>query len=56
MSGQSRKGSALEVLFPMFGVHVSTSQNVALVAIYTVISVARQYAFRRIANWFLVRG
>jgi hypothetical protein len=43
------------LLFPMFGVHVSTSQNIALVAIYTVISVARQYAFRRLFNFFAVR-
>ena len=37
------------LFFPLFGWHISASQNLALGAIYTIISVARSYVIRR---WF----
>lgn len=37
------------VIFPHFGFHISASANLAMGAIYTVISVARTYCIRR---WF----
>jgi hypothetical protein len=40
------------VFFPLFGWHISTSQNIALGAIYTVISICRSYVIRR---WFNAR-
>jgi hypothetical protein len=40
------------LLFPLFGWHISASQNIALGAIYTVISICRSYVIRR---WFNAR-
>jgi hypothetical protein len=37
------------VIFPHFGFHLSASANLAMGAIYTVISVTRSYCIRR---WF----
>jgi type IV secretory pathway protease TraF len=36
-------------IFPLFGWNISAAQNLALGAIYTVISIVRSYAIRR---WF----
>ncbi|MBD8531550.1 MULTISPECIES: hypothetical protein [unclassified Massilia] len=36
-------------IFPLFGFHITPGANLALGAIYTVISVARSYCVRR---WF----
>lgn len=38
-------------VFPIFGVHVALSTNVALVCVFTVVSVARSYCVRRIFDW-----
>ena len=40
------------VILPLFGWHVTVTQNLALGAIYTGISIARSYAVRR---WFNAR-
>jgi hypothetical protein len=40
------------LFFPLFGWHISASQNIALGAIYTVISICRSYVIRR---WFNAR-
>ena len=40
------------LFFPLFGWHISASQNFALGAIYTVISLLRSYVIRR---WFNAR-
>jgi hypothetical protein len=37
------------LVFPMFDIHVSLSDNLAIGAWFTVISIARSYAVRR---WF----
>ena len=39
-------------ILPLFGWHVTVTQNLALGAIYTGISIARSYAVRR---WFNAR-
>ena len=38
------------LIFPLFGWEISTSQNIILVIFYTVISIVRSYALRRIFN------
>lgn len=37
-------------VFPMFGIHVPIGTNLAIGAIFTVISIARSYAVRRLFN------
>ena len=37
------------LVFPMFGIHIPLSSNLAIGAWFTVISLARSYAIRR---WF----
>ena len=39
------------LIFPHFGWHISTRENLALGVIYTAISLARSYALRRFFNW-----
>lgn len=36
-------------VFPMFGIHVPLHDNLAIGAIFTIVSLARSYAIRR---WF----
>lgn len=43
---------ANQVIFPQFGFHPSVGENVAISAIYTVISIVRGYCLRR---WFNAR-
>lgn len=38
------------LIFPMLGWQISHSQNLAAVSMFTVISVVRSYAWRRIFN------
>ena len=40
------------LIFPLFGWHISLSDNILLGSIYTVISIARSYIIRR---WFNAR-
>ena len=40
------------LIFPLFNMHISLTDNLLMGAIYTVISVARSYAIRR---WFNAR-
>jgi len=40
------------LIFPLFGFHITPGANLAMSAIYTVISVARSYCVRR---WFNAR-
>jgi len=37
-------------VFPLFGWHISLSQNLALGGVYTVVSIVRSYCLRRIFN------
>lgn len=37
-------------VFPLFGLHASTSEHIAISAIFTVVSLVRSYALRRVFN------
>jgi hypothetical protein len=39
------------VIFPIFGLHVSLSENLLIGAWFTVISIVRGYYVRRFFNW-----
>jgi len=38
------------LIFPPFGIHIPLASNLAIGAIFTVISIARSYAVRRVFN------
>lgn len=38
------------VVFPLFGIRIPLSSNLAIGAVFTVISIARSYVVRRIFN------
>ena len=38
------------LVFPMYGLDVSFSANVGIMAIFTVVSLVRSYALRRVFN------
>ena len=38
------------LVFPLFGIHIPLTSNLAIGAIFTVISIARSYAVRRVFN------
>jgi len=40
------------IVFPLFGIHIPLASNLAIGAIFTVISIARSYAVRRVFNQF----
>ena len=40
------------LVFPLFGIHIPLSSNIAIGAIFTVISIARGYVIRRVFNHF----
>ncbi len=40
------------LVFPLFGIHIPLSSNIAIGAIFTVISIARSYVVRRVFNKF----
>jgi len=39
------------IVFPWFGLYVPLTQNLLIGGIFTVVSVARGYAVRRLFNW-----
>lgn len=43
-------------LLPAFGHHITLAENVAMTSIFTVASLARSYALRRIFNRITTRG
>jgi hypothetical protein len=43
------------VVFPLMSIPVSLSQNIAIGAIFTAVSLARSYALRRTFNWLASR-
>lgn len=47
--------SAQIAIFPMFGLHVALSDNLAIGAIFTAISILRSYTLRRIFEEIRVR-
>ncbi len=38
------------IVFPIFSIEVSVSQNLAIALIFTVVSIVRSYALRRLFN------
>lgn len=38
-------------VFPLFGFYASTAQHAGIALIFTVVSLARSYALRRLFNW-----
>lgn len=42
-------------VFPLFGLHASVGDNMAIGAIFTVVSLVRSYALRRVFNLFANR-
>lgn len=46
---------AQAIIFPMFGYDLPLHSNMAIVAIFTIISMIRSYVLRRIFNWVTAR-
>ena len=44
------------LIFPIFGLHTTLAQNLKLGAIFTVVSIARSFALRRLFEAVRVRG
>ena len=42
-------------VFPLFGLHATLAQNMMMGAIFTVVSIARSYALRRVFEEIRVR-
>ena len=42
-------------IFPLFGIHIPLRDNLLIGLFFTVISVVRSYALRRVFNWWHVR-
>ena len=38
-------------VFPLFHIHVSLGENLLIGALFTLVSLARGYALRRLFNW-----
>jgi len=41
------------VLFPLYGWTPTFSENIQLVLVFTVVSLARSYLVRRVFNWWM---
>lgn len=41
-------------IFPLFGIKISISENMAIGAVFTVISIARSYCLRRLFNRIMI--
>lgn len=42
-------------IFPLFGIHIPLSDNLSIAGIFTVVSIVRSYAVRRLFNFIHVR-
>jgi hypothetical protein len=42
-------------VFPLFGIHIGISENLAIGALFTLVSLARSYGIRRLFNLPRVR-
>lgn len=38
------------VIFPLFGIHASTEEHLAIGGLFTIVSLVRSYALRRLFN------
>ena len=39
------------LVFPLFGIRVSLADNLLIGVVFTLVSLARSYALRRVFNW-----
>ena len=39
------------LIFPLFGIEIPLSSNIAIGVIFTLVSLVRSYALRRLFNW-----
>ena len=44
------------LIFPIFGLHTTLAQNLKMGAVFTVVSIARSFALRRLFEAIRVRG
>ena len=44
------------IIFPLFDVHISLSQNLLLGLVFNASSIVRKYGVRRGFNWWLLRN
>lgn len=44
------------LIFPVFGLHTTLAQNLKIGALFTVVSIARSFALRRLFEAIRVRG
>ncbi|WP_299365182.1 hypothetical protein [uncultured Paracoccus sp.] len=44
------------LIFPVFGLHTTLSQNLKMGAVFTVVSIARSFALRRLFETVRIRG
>ena len=44
------------LIFPVFGLHTTLAQNLKMGAIFTVVSIARSFALRRVFEAIMVRA
>ena len=42
--------AAQMVIFPLFGIHISLQDNIVIGLLFTVVSIVRSYALRRLFN------
>lgn len=47
--------AAQVAIFPLFGLQVTLAENMAMGGLFTVVSLIRSYALRRLFNWLHVR-
>lgn len=43
------------VVFPLYGYDLKLHDNMAIVAIFTLVSMARGYCLRRVFNWWSIK-
>jgi hypothetical protein len=44
------------LIFPLFGLHTTLTQNLKMGAVFTLVSIARSFALRRLFEAIRVRG
>jgi hypothetical protein len=44
------------LIFPVFGLQITLAQNLKMGAVFTLVSIARSFAFRRLFEAIRVRG
>ena len=47
--------AAQVVIFPLYGVHLAASEHVSIGAVFTIVSLVRSYALRRLFNRMSVK-